>query len=388
MAKVWQSDRVKLIPEADIRQMTLECQKVGGINLSQGVCDLPTPPEILKAASDAVMADKSVYAPAAGIPELRQAILKKVRNQNKISCELEQIIVTNGVTGGFTAVLTGLFNPGDGLMLLEPFYGYHYNDAVLAGLKVVAVPLAAPTFQITREALETAYDKTVKAMVLCSPSNPSGRVFTQAELDVAVSFCRDHGLVLISDEIYEYFTYGSAQHLSPAALYPQADFIVSMMGFSKTFSITGWRLGYLVLPKSMVASVAKANDLLYVCAPTPLQYGVLAGLEKVSATYYSEMQLSFSTKREKLCSALEKAGLQPIWPDGSYYVLANIESLRCATSIEAAQLILAKYKVASVPGRAFFLSHNNDKYVRFCFAIEDSLLDQACRNLTDRYSED
>lgn len=373
---------LKKLPSADIRKMTLACNRVGGINLSQGVCDLPTPSVILEAASKAILEDKSAYAPAAGMESLRLAIQSKLKRRNAISVDLEQILVTQGVTGAFTSICQALFNPGDRILLFEPYYGYHYADAILCGLEVTTVPLAAPSFEITRDLLNRHWSPDLKAVLLCSPSNPAGRIYTKEEIELVHAFCQEKGAMMISDEIYEEFYYSdNKKPISPLSLFPGSDLIVTMMGFSKTFSITGWRLGYAVLPKPLVEAVSRVNDLIYVCAPTPLQYGAVAALTEVPESYYVGLRADFVQKRKRLCEALERCKLSPIWPEGSYYVLADVSRLGCKDSTEAAFLILEKFKVASVPGGAFFQSENKDKYVRFCFAITDDLLVEACRRL-------
>lgn len=376
------ADKLKLLPSADIRAMTLACNEVGGINLSQGVCDLPTPQVIRQAAIEAIQKDLSVYAPAAGIPELRVEIAKKLKETNKISADSNsQILVTNGVTGGVGSVYLSLFNPGDEILLFEPYYGYHYNQAILANLVPRPIRLDAPKFQITPEILSKVDASKVKGIVLCSPSNPSGRMFSQAEVSAVMDFAKKHNCVVISDEIYEYFTYDGREHFSPGSNPDWQDRVVTLMGFSKSFSITGWRLGYLTASQELVSAIAKANDQIYVCGPTPLQYGVLAGLKSVPQSYFDQLKVDFVKKRDQICESLTKAGLTPVIPEGSYYVLADVTKLGCKNSTDAAFKVLNEVGVASVPGSAFFQSDLADRYIRFCFAVDNDPLTEACRRI-------
>lgn len=367
--------------QSDIRAMTGECNKVGGINMAQGICDLPTPPEVLKATKNAIDQDLSVYAPAEGLTSLRQAIAGKLEQYNKIKADPEtEISVTMGGTGAFAASLMSLFNAGDGLVLFEPFYGYHLNEALLCGLKVDFVPMSPGSFEIKEEALRAAIQPYTKAIVLCTPGNPSGHMLTQKEIDVVAKIAKEKDLVVFSDEIYEYFTYQGREHLSPGAHPDLADRTITVMGLSKTFSITGWRLGYMVAPAEWMQKIRVVHDLLYICAPTPLQHGVVEGFS-LPQTYYDELREEFFEKRELFCGALKEAGLEPMVPEGAYYVLSDVSPLGCQNSKEAAMKILEKTGVASVPGRAFFQSPEGEKYVRFCFAVEDEPLKEACRRL-------
>lgn len=377
------SKRLERLPKADIRGMSLRCAEIEGINLSQGVCDLPSPEILLKRTAEAIRADKSAYAPARGIPELREAMAEKLKSFNGITADPEkEILVSSGVTGSYASVLMGLLNPGDGILLFEPYYAYHYNQALLAGVEPKLVDLAAPDFQITKEKLEEHYDPSLKAVLLCTPSNPSGRMYSEKEIRIVGDFAKEKSLLMITDEIYEYFTYENRSHVSAASLPEYKDHCVTMMGLSKTFSITGWRLGYVVASEKYMTALTKAHDLLYVCPPTPLQHGMVAGFREVGQSYFDELRKDFQSKRDRICRALKEAKLEPIVPQGSYYVLADISQSGEKDSFEAAMKILNEKKVASVPGQAFFQSANKDRYVRFCFAVEDQLLDQACEKLT------
>ncbi len=380
----WRSDRISFLRQSEIRAMTRACNQLNGINLGQGICDLPTPPEVLSATSEAVLADKSVYSKFEGIDDLRAQLAHKARVHNKLEVDPDtDIVVTIGSTGAFASTVQALFNPGDEIMLFEPYYGYHLNTLKVGGCKATFVSLEPPEWIVTREMLEAARTPRTRAILVCNPVNPSGKVYTRAELEIIASFCQDHDLIAITDEIYEYIVYGEAEHISLATLPGMFERTVTMGGFSKTFSITGWRLGTVLAPKHLAGPIGLVNDLFYVCAPTPLQHGVAAGMAALaSGTYYSDMSRDYEEKRDFFCDALSQAGLTPHVPQGAYYVLADITRFGLETSKAAAMHILETAGVASVPGSAFFVSPVGETLTRFCYAKDWDTLRAAAERIT------
>jgi len=373
--------RLQGLVQSDIRRMTRECVRVGGINLGQGICDLPTPPLVREGAIEAIRAGRSTYSLPEGTVELRRAIAAKLARQNGIAADPEsEIVVTVGASGAFAAAIHALLDPGDGIVLFEPYYGYHLNAAVLAGLEPQYVTLAAPDFAFDADALRAALRPNTRAVVVCTPANPSGKMFSHAELEALADVARERDLVVITDEIYEHIRYDGRPHVSPATVADLAERTVTIMGLSKTFSITGWRLGYAVARPDAAAAITLANDLFYVCAPTPLQHGVAAGLG-APESFFEELARDYARKRERICGALDAAGLPPVVPQGAYYVLADVSALGEATSRGAAMALLERTGVASVPGGAFHHGDAGERLVRFCFAKEDDVLDEACRRL-------
>lgn len=373
--------RLEGLVQSDIRRMTRECDRVGGINLGQGVCDLPTPPLVRDGAIAAIEAQQALYSYPEGIAELREAIARKLERDNGLRADpASEIVVTVGATGAYVAALNALLDPGDGILLFEPYYGYHLNGAVLAGLVPEFCTLAAPDFTVTEEHVRASVSERTRAVVICTPSNPSGKMFTREELAAIGRVARERDLLVLTDEIYEYIRYDGREHVSPATLDDLADRTVTIMGLSKTFSITGWRLGYAVAREELAGPITLANDLMYICAPTPLQYGVARGFD-ANEEFYSEMQADYARKRERICGALEKSGLNPYVPQGAYYVLADVRSLGFETSREAALDILERARVASVPGSSFYSGPEGEGLVRFCYATEDPVLDEACRRI-------
>jgi aminotransferase len=238
-----------------------------------------------------------------------------------------------------------------------------------------------PSLKFTRDDLEKAVTAKTKGIIICTPANPSGKVYNETELKWIADFATRHDLFIFTDEIYEYFIYDGANHVSLGAMPEIADRTISIFGYSKTFSITGWRIGYSVCRKKWADMIGYVNDLVYVCAPAPLQMGVASGIQKLTGAYYENLCGVFKTKRDKICSALSRAGLPPVIPQGAYYVMADASVLPGKNSKEKAMYLLDKTGVASVPGSAFFNSVREDIFLRFCFAKTDEVLDEACARL-------
>ncbi len=378
------SQRVSDLTQSYIRRMTRECNRVGGINLGQGICDLPTPPEILEATSQTILNDNwSTYSRYDGIAPMREALADKAMRFNRFeSVDPETNIVTTiGSTGAFNCVVTSLFDPGDEFILFEPYYGYHLNTLKVGGLKPVFATLEPPSWEVTREALEAVVTPKTRGIMICTPANPSGKVWSREELEVVAQFCKDHDILAVTDEIYEYIVYSGAEHISLGTLPGMWERTVTMSGFSKTFSITGWRLGTVVAHESLADPIGLVNDLFYVCAPSPLQHGVATGMAKLPDSYYTEMAADYEQKRDAFCGVLEEVGLPPLVPDGAYYVLADITRLGFDDDRDAAMHILETVGVASVPGSSFFVSDTGKRFTRFCYAKEDSVLDAAMEAL-------
>jgi aminotransferase len=274
-----------------------------------------------------------------------------------------------------------LLNPGDEVILFEPFYGYHVATLQSQRVKPVLVALAEPDFALDAEALRSAITPRTRAIVLNTPANPSGKVFTQAETESVCQVCLENDLFLITDEIYEYFVYDGARHIAPATLPGMRERTIVISGFSKTFSITGWRLGYVTADARWLPAIAYFHDLTYVCAPAPFQHAAAAGLEQLAPSFYQQIAADHQSKRERMVSALRDAGLTPTVPAGAYYVLADVSRIPGATAAEKARTLLRETGVAAVAGSAFFRKGRGENLLRFCFAKQDAALDEACARL-------
>lgn len=376
------SMRSERIAQSEIRVMSIECDKVRGINLAQGVCDTPVPVEVRQAAERAIEAGHNSYTRLDGVSPLREQIACKMRSFNKIECDAEtEIVVTAGSTGAFYCASLALLNPGDEVILFEPYYGYHLHTVLSVDAVPVYVRLRAPTWEFSAEDLERVVTPRTRAIVVNSPANPSGKVFTRAELGVIADFVTRHDLFVFTDEIYEYFLYDDLEHISIATLPGIKERTITISGYSKTFSITGWRIGYNVSDARWAHAIGYYSDLCYVCAPAPLQFGVAAGIAELKPDFYAHLREDYKRKRDLICSTLSEVGLTPSVPKGAYYVLADASRIPGSTSKAKAMYLLEKAGVASVPGGAFYHDDAGENLIRFCYAKTDADLNEACQRL-------
>ena len=374
--------RANFITQADIRSMSIECDRVGGVNLAQGICDTPPPAIVIEAASKAMHDGFNSYTRFDGLAELREAIAYKVHRDSGLVVDPEtQITVSAGSTGAFYCACLALLEPGDEVILFQPYYGYHVNTLASIEAVPVYVPMKAPDWTFTREDLERVVTPRTRGIMVCTPGNPSGKVFSQEEIEVVADFAKAHDIFVFTDEIYEYFLFGGRKHISPATLPEMAERTIMLGGYSKTFSITGWRIGYCISSPRWAQMIGYMNDLVYVCAPAPLQIGVAKGIMDLPMSFYTDLVQEYESKRNRLCATLSQIGLTPSVPNGSYYVLADITKLSCANSREGAMKILGRTGVASVPGTSFFADATERDYVRFCFGKTIHDLDRACEAL-------
>jgi aminotransferase len=368
--------------QSEIRAMTLECDRIGGINLAQGICDTPVPASVEEGAIKAIRDGQNIYTRLDGIGRLRAAIAQKQQRDYGLDYNPEgEILVSSGATGGLHAAAMALLNPGDEVLIFEPFYGYHVATLKSQRVVPVIVPLAEPDFALDLHALRAAVTPRTRALLLNTPANPSGKVFSRAETEAIASLCLEFDLFLITDEIYEYFVYDGLRHISPATLPGMRERTITLSGFSKTFSVTGWRLGYVTADARWMGAISYFHDLTYVCAPSALQHGAAAGLEQLPPSFYAQLASDHQSKRARILSALNRAGFQASPPAGAYYVLAGASHLPGKTAAEKARHLLAATGVAAVAGSAFFRPGGGEQLLRFCFAKKDNELDEACERL-------
>jgi len=368
--------------QSEIRAMSAACEQMGGINLAQGVCDTPVPAVVEETAIQAIRAGHNIYTRLDGIGRLRNAIAAKQQRDYGLTYDPEsEVLAASGATGGLHAAAMALLNPGDEVLLFEPFYGYHVSTLKSLRVNPVLVALAEPDWALDMDALKAAVTPRTRAIILNTPSNPGGKVFTRAEVEAVAAVCEAHDLFLFTDEIYEYFVYDGAKHISAATLPGMRERTIVISGFSKTFSVTGWRLGYVTADRKWMGAMSYFHDLTYVCAPSALQHGAAAGLEQLPPSFYTELAASHQDKRTRILSALTDAGLTPSTPAGAYYVLADATRLDGTTAAEKARKLLAATGVAAVAGSAFFRPGRGENLLRFCFAKKDEDLDEACARL-------
>ena len=376
------SQRNTQLLQSDIRSMTIECARVKGINLAQGVCDLALAPPVADGAIDAIRAGANAYTRYDGTRELREAIAAKYRRHYGMSVDPEgEIVVSCGATGAFYAVCLALLDPSDEVILFEPYYGYHVNTVRACGGVPVFVRMSPPEWRFEADELERAVTARTRAIVVNSPANPSGKVFSTGELAAIAAVAQRHDMFVITDEIYEHFVYDNARHVPMATLPDMRGRTLTISGLSKTFSITGWRIGWVIGDRAVLDTIGQVNDLVYVCAPAPLQAGAARGMTRLGDDYYGDLIGTFTRRRRVMCDALARAGLPPVQPGGAYYVLADISRVPGADSRERAMRLLHDTGIACVPGRAFYHDSAGERLGRFCFAKGDAVLDDVAGRL-------
>lgn len=362
--------------------MSVECDRVGGVNLAQGVCDTELPPLVAEAAVDAIHSGLNTYTRLDGIAELREAIAGKLAAYNGIQADPEtEILVTAGATGALYTACLALLDPGDEAILFEPLYGYHWSTLLSLRVVPVAVPLTAPDWRMDVARLRESITPRTRAIIVNTPSNPCGKVFSRGELEAIAELAIEHDLFVFTDEIYEYFLFDGRRHISLATLPGMAERTITISGLSKTFSMTGWRVGYLTASSKWIPTIGYFNDLVYICAPGPFQYGVAAGLVGLPHSFYDDLARDYQQKRDQLCAALSDVGLTPAVPEGAYYVLADAGRIPGETAAIKARRLLADTGVAAVAGSAFFVSGGGENLLRFCFGKQPEALDRACAAL-------
>ena len=368
--------------ESVIRGMTRLCEEHRGINLAQGFPDFPAPAVLKEAAKRAIDDDHNQYAVTWGTPEFRQAIAQRMRTYNRIECDPDtEVTVTCGSTEAMIAALLAVVNPGDEIVIFEPFYENYGPDAVISGATPVYVTLRPPHFGFDREELRAACSAQTKAIIVNTPHNPSGHVFTRTELEHIRAVCQEFDCLAITDEIYEHIVYDGRPHLSLASLPGMRERTITIGGLSKTYSVTGWRLAYAVAPPSLTAAVRKMHDFLTVGAPHPLQWAGVRALE-LPETYYRELATGYAERRELLAAALTRAGFRIFVPEGAYYILADIGGFGCADDVQFCDWLVREVGVAAVPGSSFY--HHPElgrSLVRFTFCKRIDTLQEAARRL-------
>jgi aminotransferase len=375
------SRRTATFNESVIREMTRVCNQYGAINLAQGFPDFPMPEPMKDAACAAIHGDVNQYAITWGSPPLRVAIAEKYRRWYGMSVDPDrEVTVTCGATEAMASAFLALVDPGDEVVVFEPFYENYGPDAILADAKPVFVPLEPPHWTIDPERLRRAFTSKTKAIVVNTPHNPTGRVLTRDEISLIAELCVEHDAWAITDEIYEHIRYAGNHH--PIATWPgMRERTVTISGLSKTFSCTGWRLGYAVAPERETTAIRKVHDFLTVGAPAPLQAAGAVGMA-FDADYFNHLALEYRERRDLLCGALTEAGFAFSVPEGAYYVLADYSAMSDDDDRAFAQWLASEVGVATVPGSSFY--HNREtapRTVRFAFCKRLETLERAAERL-------
>lgn len=367
--------------ESVIREMTRLNAQHGGINLAQGFPNFAAPAEVKEAAKRAIDADINQYAITWGAPSLRQALARSYGDLYGIEVDPETMLtVTCGATEAMISTLLAIIDPGDEVVVLEPFYENYGPDTAICGAVPVYVSLRQPDNTFDPDELRRAFTAKTKAIILNTPNNPTGRVFTRAEMETIAALCREFDVIAVTDEIYEHIRY-DGEHIPMATLPGMAERTVTISGASKTFSVTGWRVGWIVAPPELTGGIRKVHDFVTVGAPAPLQEAVAAGLAMGSA-YYAKLSSEYRERRDLLLPALERSGFSPRRPEGAYYVLCDISRFGFADDVAFAHWLVRDVGVAGVPGSSFYSRPELGKHlIRFTFCKTEDVLREAAQRL-------
>jgi L-glutamine---4-(methylsulfanyl)-2-oxobutanoate aminotransferase len=365
--------RLRVFTESVIRGMTRLANAHGAINLAQGFPDFDPPEEILQALERAVRGPHHQYAVTWGAPRFREALARKVARFSGLQVNPDKhLVVTCGSTEAMMVAMMTACNPGDKVVIFSPFYENYTADAILSGAEPIYVPFEPPSFKYNSNVLAHAFEQKPKAIILCNPSNPCGKVFTRAELMEIAGLAEKHDVFVITDEPYEHIVYEPNRHISFATLPGMFERTITCNSLSKTYSITGWRLGYVMASEPVIAEARKVHDFLTVGAAAPLQEAAVAGLE-LPDQYYADFLEGYAKKRDLFLSYLRMTGLPFSEPEGAYYVMVDVSSLGFASDHEAASWLIKDIGVAGVPGSSFFREPVH-RFVRFHFAKKESTL--------------
>lgn len=380
------SDRVQTFTDSVIRRMTRISDEYGAINLSQGFPDFDPPKEILDRLAQVAYEGPHQYSVTFGAPNLREAIARKQGNAigRKINPDNE-IVITCGGTEAMMCTMLTVCNPGDKVMVFSPFYENYGADAILSGAKPIFIPLVPPEYNFDINLVEQGFQAGAKAIIVCNPSNPCGKVFTREELMAIGTLAVKHDAYVVTDEVYEHLVYAPYKHTYMSGLPGMFDHTITCNSLSKTFSITGWRLGYVIGPSPVIEAAKKVHDFLTVGAAAPLQEAVITGL-MLGDEYYKELQETYTRKRDFFLKGLDRIGIKHNIPQGTYFVLIDIQEFldlpqfKGFSDLEFCEWMIRNVGVAAVPGSSFFREPVN-QYIRLHFARSEEVLEEALLRL-------
>lgn len=374
------SQRSASFTDSVIRRMTRIANQHDAVNLSQGFPDFDPPVELKNALKEAASGDKHQYSITWGAQNFREALAKKQSKFMGIPIDPQtQIVVTCGSTEAMMAAMLTVVNPGDKVIVFSPFYENYTADTILSGAEPIYVHLRPPHFSFDVDELEAAFKQSPKALILCNPSNPSGKVFTRDELELIAGFAEKYDTFVVTDEVYEHIVYEPFEHVYFASLPGMFERTLSCSSLSKTYSITGWRLGYIIAPEHIIEGARKVHDFLTVGAAAPLQEAAVAALH-FEAGYYEDLKATYTEKRDFFLKGLDRLDLKYTFPQGAYYVLVDISEFGASSDLEFCEWMACEVGVAAVPGSSFF-RENVNHLIRFHFAKSTETLSEALKRL-------
>ncbi len=381
MSKLTGSKKATQFTESVIREMTRLNQLHGGVNLSQGFPDFPAPAAIKEAACAAINADVNQYAVTWGARPLREAVAREFTRRYGLEIVAdEQVTVCCGTTEAMMSTMMAVIDPGDEVVIFEPFYENYGPDAILSGATPRYDTLHAPDWSFDPDELAAAFNEKTKAIIINTPNNPTGKVFSRDELEMIATLCRKWDAIAISDEIYEHIIYDGHQHIPIATLEGMADRTITLNGLSKTYSVTGWRVGWTISPPSLTGAIRKVHDFLTVGAPAPLQEAGAVALG-FADDYYTSLAAHYQTRRDALLEILERHHFTTYKPFGAYYIMTDLSAFGFADDVEFARYLVKDVGVAAVPGSSFYKTGAGRTKLRFCFCKKDETLAEADRRL-------
>lgn len=376
------SKRTKTFTDSVIRRMTRIANQYDAINLSQGFPDFDPPKEILSRLEQVAHEDFNQYAITWGAQNFRDALAKKQSKYMNLDLDSNKnIVITCGSTEAMTAAMMSVCDPNDKVIVFSPFYENYGADTILCGADPIYVPLHPPVFNFDKEELENAFKQNPKALILCNPSNPCGKVFSKEELEYIANLAIKYDTYVITDEVYEHIVYAPYKHTYFASLPGMFERTISCSSLSKTYSITGWRLGYCIAPENIIEQIKKVHDFLTVGAAAPLQEAAVVGLE-FSDAYYDELQKLYTHKKDLFINGLKELNIPHTEPQGAYYVMVDISEFGYDSDLDFCVDLIKNVGVAAVPGSSFFKEEEN-RYIRFHFAKKDETLLAALDRLKD-----
>ncbi|MGI9065186.1 MAG: pyridoxal phosphate-dependent aminotransferase [Pyrinomonadaceae bacterium] len=380
------SQKASLFTESVIREMTREALKHGAVNLSQGFPDFAAPEDIKRVAMKAIEDDINQYAITWGARDFREAIARKTKQYLGLDVDPEtELTVTCGSTEGMIVSMMATVDPGEEVVIFEPFYENYAPDAILSDAKPRYVPLRPPDWSFDRDELRSTFNSNTKAIIICNPNNPTGKVFTREEMEFIAGLCREFDALCFTDEIYEHILFprdgAEIRHISMAQIDGMRERTVIVNSMSKTYSVTGWRVGYCIAPPQITGAIRKVHDFLTVGAAAPLQAAGAYALS-LPAEYYDQLQSEYRRRRDMLLPVLEKAGFRTFRPDGAYYIMTDISAFGFPDDVEFTKHLIREVGVACVPGSSFYsVPERGAQQVRFCFCKKDETLQLAAERL-------
>ncbi len=376
------SRKAQQFTESVIREMTRLALEYGAVNMAQGFPDFPAPAAVKDAAVSAICADINQYAITWGAREFRRAIAERFERDTGLAIDPErEITVCCGATEAMISSMLAVVDPGDEVVVFEPFYENYGPDAIISGAVPRFVRLRPPDWTFDPRELAAAFNERTRSLILNTPNNPTGRVFTGQELETIAVLAQKYNATIITDEIYQFMVYDGCRHLSIATLPGMRERTITINGMSKTYSVTGWRVGYAIAPPELTNAIRKMHDFITVGAAAPLQEAGVTAL-RLPEKYYEDLCASYKLRRDRLFSSLEKAGFRCFKPEGAYYMMTDISEFGFPNDVEFARYLVERIGVAVVPGSSFYSDPaSGSQQVRFAFCKTDATLDEAARRL-------